>query len=45
MAHAATAQSLKAVSYADGQQKLNGLVTANTGKNYRAFLYFPHGWE
>lgn len=41
MAHAATAQSLKAVSYTDGQQKLNGLVTANTGKKLPGVLILP----
>lgn len=36
-----TAQSLKAVKYADGAQELNGLVTANAGKNLPGVLILP----
>ena len=30
-------QNLKKVAYKDGTQKLSGLVTSNTGKNFPAF--------
>lgn len=36
-----TAQSLKAVKYADGTQELNGLVTSNAGKNLPGVLILP----
>jgi dienelactone hydrolase len=36
-----TAQSLKAVKYADGAQELNGLVTSNAGKNLPGVLILP----
>jgi len=36
-----TAQSLKAVKYADGAQELNGLVTTNAGKNLPGVLILP----
>lgn len=35
------AQSLKPISYKDGSQKLNGLVTSNAGKNLPAVLILP----
>lgn len=37
----ANAQNLKPVSYADGSQKLNGLVTGNTGKKLPGVLVLP----
>ncbi len=37
----AYAQSLKTVTYKDGDQKLNGLVTSNAGKNLPAVLILP----
>ena len=36
-----TAQSLKAVKYADGTQELNGLVTSNAGKSLPGVLILP----
>jgi len=36
-----SAQSLKAVKYADGAQELNGLVTSNAGKNLPGVLILP----
>lgn len=36
-----SAQSLKAVNYADGSQELNGLVTSNAGKNLSGVLILP----
>jgi len=36
-----TAQSLKAVKYADDVQELNGLVTSNAGKNLPGVLILP----
>ena len=36
-----SAQSLKAVKYADGAQELNGLVTSNVGKNLPGVLILP----
>jgi dienelactone hydrolase len=36
-----TAQTLKAVKYADGTQELNGLVTSNAGKNLPGVLILP----
>jgi len=36
-----TAQTLKAVKYADGAQELNGLVTSNAGKNLPGVLILP----
>jgi len=36
-----SAQSLKAVKYADGAQELNGLVTSNTGKDLPGVLILP----
>ncbi len=36
-----TAQSLKAIKYADGAQELNGLVTSNAGKNLPGVLILP----
>ena len=36
-----TAQSLKAVKYADSTQELNGLVTSNVGKNLPGVLILP----
>lgn len=36
-----TAQSLKAVKYADGTQELNGLITSNAGKNLPGVLILP----
>lgn len=36
-----SAQELKAVKYADGAQELNGLVTANAGKNLPGVLILP----
>jgi len=38
------AQELKTVTYKDGNQKLNGLVTSNTGKNLPAVLILP-AWK
>lgn len=38
------AQQLKPVSYADGSQKLNGLVTSNMGKNLPGVLVLP-AWK
>ncbi|TZF83677.1 dienelactone hydrolase family protein [Pedobacter sp. BS3] len=38
------AQDLKQVSYWDGQQKLNGLVTKNTGKKLPGVLILP-AWK
>lgn len=38
------AQSLKAVSYTDGAQKLNGLITENAKKNQPAVLILP-AWK
>ncbi|MGC3947621.1 MAG: dienelactone hydrolase family protein [Chryseolinea sp.] len=38
------AQDLKPVAYADGQQKLNGLVTSNAGKNLPGVLILP-AWK
>ncbi|WP_316797644.1 dienelactone hydrolase family protein [Pedobacter frigidisoli] len=40
----ANAQQLKAVSYADGDQKLNGLVTPNAGKKLPGVLVLP-AWK
>ena len=40
----AMAQELKQVSYWDGQQKLNRLVTGNTGKNLPGVLILP-AWK
>ncbi len=39
-----TAQSLKPVAYADGAQKLNGLVTANAGQRLPGVLILP-AWK
>ena len=39
-----TAQSLKTVSYHDGEQKLNGLVTANVGQELPGVLILP-AWK
>ena len=39
-----TAQSLKTVSYHDGEQKLNGLVTANAGQELPGVLILP-AWK
>ena len=36
-----SAQSLKAVKYADGAQELNGLITSNAGKNLPGVLILP----
>jgi dienelactone hydrolase len=36
-----SAQSLRAVKYADGAQELNGLVTSNAGKNLPGVLILP----
>jgi dienelactone hydrolase len=44
IAFATYAQDLKPIAYADGQQKLNGLVTANTGKNLPGVLILP-AWK
>lgn len=41
MLNIAYAQSLKTVSYADGSQKLNGLVTSNAGKKLPGVLILP----
>lgn len=41
---AASAQNLKTVKYADGAQKLNGLVTANAGKKLPGVLILP-AWK
>jgi dienelactone hydrolase len=41
---AASAQNLKPVSYADGNQKLNGLVTSNAGKKLPGVLILP-AWK
>ncbi len=38
------AQNLKPVTYLDGSQKLNGLVTSNTGQNLPAVLILP-AWK
>lgn len=38
------AQSLKAVAYSDGSQKLNGLVTSNAGKKLPGVLVLP-AWK
>ncbi|KLT63611.1 dienelactone hydrolase family protein [Pedobacter sp. BMA] len=40
----ANAQQLKAVSYSDGDQKLNGLVTPNAGKKLPGVLVLP-AWK
>lgn len=40
----AYAQELKPVAYADGNQKLNGLVTSNAGKNLPGVLILP-AWK
>lgn len=40
----ATAQELRQVAYMDGQQKLNGLVTENTGENLPGVLILP-AWK
>ncbi|GGI25191.1 dienelactone hydrolase family protein [Pedobacter mendelii] len=40
----AQAQQLKTVSYADGSQKLNGLVTSNAGKKLPGVLVLP-AWK
>ena len=40
----AQAQNLKPVSYQDGNQKLNGLVSSNTGKNLPGVLILP-AWK
>ena len=37
-------QSLKSISYKDGNQKLNGLVTSNAGKNLPGVLILP-AWK
>ncbi len=39
-----SAQQLKPVSYLDGEQKLNGLVTSNSGKNLPGVLILP-AWK
>lgn len=39
-----SAQQLKPVSYADGTQKLNGLVTSNSGKKLQGVLILP-AWK
>lgn len=39
-----SAQNLKPVVYTDGSQKLNGLVTANTGQNLPGVLILP-AWK
>jgi dienelactone hydrolase len=41
---ASVAQDLKPATYFDGQQKLNGLVTSNTGKNLPGVLILP-AWK
>ncbi|PZU90218.1 MAG: dienelactone hydrolase, partial [Chryseobacterium sp.] len=38
------AQNLKSVSYKDGDQKLNGLVTSNAGKKLPGVLILP-AWK
>lgn len=38
------AQQLKNVSYQDGKQKLNGMITSNAGKNLPAVLILP-AWK
>ena len=38
------AQNLKPVSYKDGEQKLNGLVTSNAGKKLPGVLILP-AWK
>ena len=40
----AQAQQLKSVTYADGSQKLNGLVTSNAGKKLPGVLILP-AWK
>jgi len=40
----AKAQKLKTVAYADGSQKLNGLVTSNSGKKLPGVLILP-AWK
>jgi len=44
VAFVSVAQDLKPVAYSDGQQKLNGLVTANKGKNLPGVLILP-AWK
>ena len=44
IAFGAVAQDLKPTLYYDGQQKLNGLVTSNTGKNLPGVLILP-AWK
>ncbi|HTF18868.1 MAG TPA: dienelactone hydrolase family protein [Chryseolinea sp.] len=44
VAFTGTAQDLKPIAYSDGQQKLNGLVTNNTGKNLPGVLILP-AWK
>jgi dienelactone hydrolase len=44
VAFASNAQDLNPVAYTDGQQKLNGLITANTGKNLPGVLILP-AWK
>lgn len=39
-----SAQTLKEISYQDGNQKLNGLVTSNAGKNLSGVLILP-AWK
>lgn len=39
-----SAQQLKPISYADGTQKLNGLVTSNVGKKLQGVLILP-AWK
>jgi dienelactone hydrolase len=41
---AVNAQQLKPVAYADGSQKLNGLVTSNSGKKLSGVLILP-AWK
>ena len=38
-----SAQQLKPVIYTDGNQKLNGLVTSNTGKKLQGVLFYLPG--
>ncbi|ULT23959.1 hypothetical protein KUH03_33305 [Sphingobacterium sp. E70] len=37
------AQELKQVSYKDGTQQLNGLITSNANKKGLRSLFYPHG--
>lgn len=44
LTHVSNAQHLNPVSYKDGAQQLNGLVTSNTGKNLPGVLILP-AWK